>query len=143
MDLENIRLHYNERRYLRQQQQHSELHDEHERITMLRRVMNWSKACLFEEICRYLQSFPLRLGLSPPPSSEEYASIIQTHVELLKPKSKRNEDILPNFLTSQRGTMIDLRNNIRINVVDIACGGGGDLSKFTSKIFRYEALIPF
>jgi hypothetical protein len=128
--LETIDNHYNHI----QIQRHTAGGSRDQRIAMHRKVMNWSKACLLQQTL-----FPARLS-SPSLDQEQYRSLVHqllSDIHSYSSTDKAPSAHVPNLLkkshwhpNSRKGRG---NNKPQINVVDLACGRGGDIKKFTSK----------
>jgi hypothetical protein len=122
--LETIDHHYNQI----QIQRHTGSRDQ--RIAMHRKVMNWSKACLLQQVL-------LPSSSSSSVSGEQYRSLIDQLLSQLHLNSNARRTSVPNLLETKsshaRGGKKRGGTKLQINVVDLACGRGGDVKKFTSK----------
>ena len=92
-----------------------------ERIAVHRKVMNWAKACLFKSTMFFT---PTKADQS---DGSLLAALQQQHAEYLKGKI-----CFPNLNRPEKKAKKPTGNTGPINVLDIACGRGGDVKKFTS-----------
>ncbi len=93
-----------------------------ERIAVHRKVMNWSKACLFKAIMLYSSDVSDKCEL------QLLSALRQQQIDYSKTKSGV-PNLAHNVKTAKKTRGGDVPS---INVLDIACGRGGDIKKFTS-----------
>jgi mRNA (guanine-N7-)-methyltransferase len=134
--MEVIDKHYDQIQQLRHQQKGGGNSLE-SRIAMHRKVMNWSKACL-------LQHTLMLPSASSSSSIDEYSSLITQALASLQANTRFPSSASakpPNFLKAgppkKRGGGGagggKKQQQQQINVLDLACGRGGDIKKFTSE----------
>mmetsp|Transcript_19917 Transcript_19917/g.33572 ORF Transcript_19917/g.33572 Transcript_19917/m.33572 type:complete len:1191 (+) Transcript_19917:54-3626(+) len=96
-----------------------------ERIAVHRKVMNWSKACLFKAAMFFTSSMT-----EHPNDNYLIASLQKQHAEYFSGKK-----CFPNLNSAEKKPKKSNHKSSgagAINVLDIACGRGGDIRKFTS-----------